>query len=80
MEGTGSAFLEIELAARRGRRSPDLRRPAPNDDVMDTVFTLLVNAGNGLVIRHGIDRPTMLASRQFPYLAPRTRCPKAPHA
>jgi hypothetical protein len=30
--------------------------------VMDTLFTMLVNGGNGPVIRNGVDRPTMLAS------------------
>jgi hypothetical protein len=75
------AFLEIELAARRGETHRTCGGRAPNEDVMDTVFTLLVNAGNGPVIRDGIDRPTMLASHQFPYLAPpNPDPPKAPHA
>ena len=37
---------------------------------MDTIFTLLVNAGNGPVIRDGVDQATRPASRTFPYLAP----------
>jgi hypothetical protein len=64
------SFLEIEFAARRGEGHRTCGGRAPNDDVMDALFTVLVNGGNGPVIRDGIDRPTRLASHQFPYLAP----------
>ena len=64
------SFLEIELAARRGEAHRTCGGRAPNDDVMDTIFTLLVNAGNGPVIRDGVDQATRPASRAFPYLAP----------
>jgi hypothetical protein len=75
------SFLEIELAARRGQDHRTCGGRAPNDDVMDTLFTMLVNGGNGPVIRDGIDRPTRLASHQFPYLAPpNPDPPKPPHA
>jgi hypothetical protein len=63
------SFLEIELAARAGRRHQTCGGRALNDDVMDTIFTLLINAGNGLTIRDGVDRATRPASRTFPYLA-----------
>jgi hypothetical protein len=36
---------------------------------MDTIFTQLVNGGNGPVIRDGVDHATRPASRTFPYLA-----------
>ena len=64
------SFLEIELAARRGEAHRTCGGRALNDDVMDTIFTLLVNAGNGPVIRDGVDQATTPASRVFPYLAP----------
>ncbi|MGH3291969.1 MAG: DUF4331 family protein [Trebonia sp.] len=64
------SFLEIELAARRGEPHRTCGGRALNDDVMDTIFTLLVNAGNGPVITDGVDRATRPASRVFPYLAP----------
>ena len=64
------SFPEIELAARRGESHRTCSGRALNDDVMDTVFTLLVNGRNGPVIRDGIDRPSMLASHGFPYLVP----------
>ena len=64
------SFLEIELANRRGERCESCGGRTLNDDVMDTIFTLLVNAGNGPIIRDGVDRATRPASRAFPYLAP----------
>jgi uncharacterized protein DUF4331 len=63
------SFLEIELAARAGRPHQTCGGRALNDDVMDTIFTLLINAGNGPPIRDGVDRATWPASRTFPYLA-----------
>jgi hypothetical protein len=63
------SFLEIELAAFRGEAHRTCGGRALNDDVMDTIFTQLVNAGNGPVIRDGVDRPTQPASTAFPYLA-----------
>ena len=73
------SFLEIELAARHGEAHRTCGGRALNDDVMDTIFTLLVNAGNGPVIRDGVDQATRPASRAFPYLAPpNPDPPKAP--
>jgi hypothetical protein len=63
------SFLEIELAARAGEAHETCGGRAPNDDVMDTTFTQLVNAGNGPIIRDGVDQATRPASRAFPYLA-----------
>jgi hypothetical protein len=72
------SFLEIELAARRGEAHRTCGGRALNDDVMDTIFTLLVNAGNGPVIGDGVDRATRPASRAFPYLAPPNPDPPEP--
>jgi Domain of unknown function (DUF4331) len=73
------SFLEIELAARRGEGHRTCGGRALNDDVMDTIFTMLVNAGNGPVIRDGVDQATRRASHEFPYLAPpNPDPPKAP--
>jgi len=63
------SFLEIELAARRGESHRTCGGRALNDDVMDRIFTLLINAGNGPTIRDGVDRSTRPATRTFPYLA-----------
>ena len=72
------SFLEIELAAREARMHETCGGRALNDDVMDTIFTLLVNAGKGPTIRDGVDRATMPASRTFPYLAPPNPDPPEP--
>lgn len=64
------SFLEIERAGLDGRAHETCGGRALNDDVMDTIFTLLINAGNGPVIRDGVDSSTRPGSRIFPYLAP----------
>jgi hypothetical protein len=71
-------FLELELAAREARPHQTCGGRALNDDVMDTLFTLLVNAGNGPMIRDGVDQATMPASCSFPYLAPPNPDPPQP--
>ncbi len=63
------SFLEIELAALRGKDHETCGGRALNDDVIDTIFTQLVNAGNGPVIRDGVDQASRPASTTFPYLA-----------
>jgi hypothetical protein len=72
------SFLEIELAARRGEAHQTSGGRALNDDVMDKIFTLLVNAGTGPTIRDGVDHSTRPASRTFPYLAPPNPDPPSP--
>jgi hypothetical protein len=63
------SFLEIELATLAGKAHETCGGRALNDDVIDILFTTLVNAGNGPVIRDGVDQATRPASRTFPYLA-----------
>src|SRR3954451_5984629 len=63
------SYLEIELAALRGEAHRTCGGRTLNDDVMDTIFTQLINAGNGPVIRDGVDRSTRPGTRVFPYLA-----------
>jgi hypothetical protein len=72
------SFLEIELAARAGKAHQTSGGRSLNDDVMDTIFTLLVNAGNGPTIRDGVDHATRPASRSFPYLASPNPDPPVP--
>jgi hypothetical protein len=73
------SFLEIELAARRGEPHRTCGGRTLNDDVMDTIFTLLVNAGNGPTVRDGVDAATRPATRSFPYLAaPNPNPPEPP--
>jgi hypothetical protein len=73
------SYLEIELAARRGEPHRTCGGRALNDDVIDTLFTQLINAGNGPVIRDGVDHASRPAGRTFPYLAaPNLDPPKLP--
>ena len=76
---TGS-FLEIERAARERRAHETCGGRSPNDDVMDTFFTLHVNAGHGPRISDGVDRATMPASQTFPYLSSPNPDPPQPPA
>jgi hypothetical protein len=72
------SFFEIELAARRGGEHETCGGRTLNDDVMDTIFTQLVNAGQGPTIRDGVDSASRPARREFPYLAPPNPDPPEP--
>jgi hypothetical protein len=69
------SFLEIERAAGEGRPHETCGGRTLNDDVMDRIFTLLVNAGNGPIISDGVDHATRPAEHSFPYLAPANPAP-----
>jgi hypothetical protein len=71
------SFLEIERAMLQGREHATCGGRSPNEDVMDTLYTLLVNAGGGPRIGDGVDRATAPAARAFPYLAPPNPWPPA---
>lgn len=73
-------FLEIERAARRGDEHETCGGRALNDDVMDTLLTLLVNGFDGPVVRDGVDRSSRPASATFPYLAAPNPDPPRPPA
>jgi hypothetical protein len=72
------SFLEIELAAQRGETHATCGGRTLNDDVMDTIFTQLVNAGHGPVIRDGVDAATRPGTLRFPYLAVPNPTPPEP--
>jgi hypothetical protein len=72
------SYLEIELAALRGEAHRTCGGRTLNDDVMDTIFTQLINAGRGPVIRDGVDQATRPASTTFPYLSPENPDPPEP--
>jgi hypothetical protein len=74
------SFLEIEMASRAGRSHLTCGGRSINDDVMDTLFTLWVNGGNGPPVRDGVGQATKPAVTEFPYLAsPNPHPPQAPH-
>ena len=59
---------EIERALIAGRAHATCGGRSLNDDIVDSLYTLLVNAGNGPRIRDGVDQATQPASHSFPYL------------
>lgn len=64
------SHLEIELALLQGRAHRTCGGRSLNHDAMDTLYTLLINAGKGPRISDGVDQPTVPARDVFPYLAP----------
>ena len=73
------SYFEIERAVLEGRPHATCGGRALNDDVMDTIFTMLINAGNGPVIRDGVDQSSRPATEAFPYAAaPNPNPPEQP--
>jgi hypothetical protein len=68
-----TSYFEIERAMLEGHAHRTCGGRWLNEDVVDSVLTLYVNAGNGPRIRDGIDGPIAWSSRVFPYLAPPNR-------
>ena len=64
------SYLEIERALLKGASHVTCGGRSPNDDIGDTLLTMLINAGNGPRISDGVDGQAVRASRAFPYLAP----------
>jgi hypothetical protein len=69
------SFFEIEQAALNGRTHQTCGGRSLKDDAMDTLFTLLVNAGKGARVSDGVDHPQTPVSDALPYLAPPTSIP-----
>lgn len=63
-------FLEIELAALQGRTHTSCGGRALNHDVIDALYTLIVNGIDGDPVSDGVDRATVPAGTAFPFLAP----------
>lgn len=63
------SFLEIEKAIFLHKAHETCGGRQPNDDIMDTLFTLYIAGLNGERIRDGVDHPHRPVSEQFPYLA-----------
>ncbi|HEY6713450.1 MAG TPA: DUF4331 family protein [Rubrobacter sp.] len=64
------SYFEIERATLQGRPHETCGGRSLNENVMDTIYTLLVNAGNGARISDGVHQATVPASEDFPYLVP----------
>lgn len=59
---------EIERALVAGRAHATCGGRSLNDDIIDSLYTLMVNGGNGPRIRDGVDGATQPASNVFPYM------------
>ena len=68
-------YLEIERAMLRGDAHKTCGGRWVNHDIVDSLFTVLINNGNGPRISDGVDQTTMPASRTFPYLSRPTPMP-----
>ncbi len=64
------SYFEIERALLKGASHQSCGGRSLNDDVGDTIATMLVNAGNGARISDGVDQQAVRCSPAFPYLAP----------
>ena len=62
--------FEIERSMLKGIAHETSGGRSPNDDSIDTLVTLVVNADNGPRISDGIDEPPTPTTRTFPYLLP----------
>jgi hypothetical protein len=71
-------YFEIERMLLKGAAHQTCGGRWLNDHSMDTLFTLLVNGGNGPPIRVGVDHATVPASRAYPFLAPPDLNPPPP--
>ncbi|SNX66303.1 uncharacterized protein DUF4331 [Streptomyces sp. TLI_55] len=60
--------FEIEAALLAGRPHTTCGGRAPNDDIVDTLYTLLVGGVDGPRISDGVDGATQPATHDFPYL------------
>jgi hypothetical protein len=61
-------FLEIERAVLAGRPHTTCGGRPLTDDIVDTLYTVLVGGLDGARISDGVDQPTRPPSRNFPYL------------
>jgi len=62
------SFFEIEKSILKGKTHTTSGGRQPNDDIMDTLFTLYIAGLDGARIRDGVDAPAKHVSIQFPYL------------
>ena len=72
-----TSFFEIEQAMLEGRPHATCGGRWLNEDLIDFLLTLYVNAGKGPRIRDGVDGPIAWSSKVFPYMAPPNRAKAA---
>jgi hypothetical protein len=62
------SYLGIESALLAGHAHTTCGGRSPNDDIVDTLYTLLVGGIDGPPISDGVHQATRPATRSFPYL------------
>jgi hypothetical protein len=67
---TELSYFEIERSMLKGRIHVTAGGRWLNEDIMDSIFTLYVNGGNGPRVDDGIAGPITWSSKVFPYMAP----------
>ena len=65
-----ASYFEIEQAMLEGRTHATCGGRWLNQDLVDFLLTLYINAGKGPRIRDGVDAPITWSSKVFPYMAP----------
>ncbi len=68
-----TSYFGIEQAMLEGRVHSTCGGRWLNEDLVDTLLTLYVNAGKGPRIRDGVDAPIAWSLKVFPYMAPPNR-------
>ncbi|MCK6627150.1 MAG: DUF4331 domain-containing protein [Anaerolineae bacterium] len=63
-----NSCFEIERALLKGITPQTCSGRSLNDDIVDSLYTLMVNGGNGPAVRDGVDQATRPATGSFPYL------------
>ncbi len=71
-------YLEIERAMLRGEPHGTCGGRWLNHDIVDSLFTILINNGNGPRISDGVEGTAVPASRKFPYLSRPNPMPPKP--
>jgi hypothetical protein len=69
----GTGYFEIEHALLAGATHATCGGRWLNQDIVDFLLTLYVNAGKGSPISDGVDGPIAWSSEAFPYMAPPNR-------
>ena len=68
-----TSYFEIERAMLERRTHATCGGRWLNEDLVDSLLTLYINAGKGPRIRDGVDAPIAWSSKVFPYMAPPNR-------
>ncbi len=68
-----TSYFEIEQAMLGKRAHATCGGRWLNEDVVDFILTLYINAGNGPRVRDGVDGPITWSSKVCPYMAPPNR-------